>query len=245
MQFDVHSFLSALTSTTYVKGAEVALALAVVAEASGIAIGFALALARLTRGRVVGSFVTTYIWIFRALPALLMLIITWDVLPQLIPALKDTWYTPFIAAYVALTIHEAAMTTEIFRAGFISIDNGQYLAARAIGLPPRTVLTRIIIPQVTRIVIPPMGNQLINQVKLTSLASVIALQELLTAADSQVALTFRYAEYYSAAAVYYLAIVSVFMIGQRQLEKRYQWVSKQKSQPGRTIRGRSNATASV
>lgn len=243
MEFDASSFFTALTSTTYVKGAAVALALAVVAEASGIVIGFALALARLTRGKLVGRFVTTYIWIFRALPALLMLIITWNVLPQIIPAFRGSWYTPFLAAYVALTIHEAAMTTEIFRSGFISIDQGQYLAARAIGFSPRNVLTRIVIPQVTRIVIPTMGNQLINQVKLTSLASVIALEELLTAADRQVALTFRYAEYYSAAAVYYLVIVSVFMIIQRQLEKRYQWRSKVDSR--RTIRRRPDALAGV
>jgi ABC-type amino acid transport system permease subunit len=86
-------------------------------------------------------------------------------------------------------------------------------------------MRRVILPQAVRIIIPPTGNEFITLLKLTSLAFVISLHELLTAAQVRAASDFRYPEAYSAALVYYLAIVSVLMVVQAQLEKRFTWSS--------------------
>ena len=80
-----------------------------------------------------------------------------------------------------------------------------------------------------RVIIPPTGNEFITLLKLTSLASVISLRELLTVTSQTVAVNFRFAELYAAATVWYLAIVSVFMVLQAQLEKRYQWSSRERA----------------
>ena len=114
---------------------------------------------------------------------------------------------------------------EIVRSGLLSVDPGQELAGRALGMTRRRILQRVIIPQAVRIVIPPMGNEFITLLKLTSLASVISLHELLTASQERATASFRYPEAYAAALVYYLGIVSILMVLQAQLERRFTWSS--------------------
>jgi ABC-type amino acid transport system permease subunit len=87
------------------------------------------------------------------------------------------------------------------------------------------ILRRIVVPQAVRIVIPPTGNEFITLLKLTSLASVISLHELLTASQERATASFRYPESYAAALVYYLGIVSILMVLQAQLERRFTWSS--------------------
>jgi len=122
-------------------------------------------------------------------------------------------------------LNEAAYMSEIIRAGLLSVDPGQELAGRALGMTRPRILRRVIVPQAIRIVIPPTGNEFITLLKLTSLAYVISLHELLTASQVRGAADFHYAEAYAAAVVYYLVIVSVLMAIQAQLERRYTWTS--------------------
>ena len=81
--------------------------------------------------------------------------------------------TPFLAALLGLGINQGAYTSEVVRAGLLSVDQGQYEAAKSIGMPRLQALRRIILPQAMRVIVPPIGNELIGMVKLTSLASVI------------------------------------------------------------------------
>jgi polar amino acid transport system permease protein len=152
-------------------------------------------------------------------------LIVWDVLPQLWPVFTHSWYTAFLAAFIALALNEAAYMAEIIRSGLLSVDPGQELAGRALGMSRRRILQRVIIPQAIRIVIPPMGNEFITLLKLTSLASVISVTELLTASQNFYSTSFSYEEAFTAAAVYYLVIVSVLMVIQSQLERRYTFSS--------------------
>ena len=122
----------------------------------------------------------TYVWIFRAIPTLVQLLFVWNALPQLFPALKEDWFSPFIAAWLALSINEGAYTAEIMRGGLLAVDDGQRLAARALGMTPTSVFRRVVAPQVIRVIIPPIANDFITMLKITSLASAISLQELLT-----------------------------------------------------------------
>jgi ABC-type amino acid transport system permease subunit len=93
-------------------------------------------------------------------------------------------------------------------------------------MPRRRILRRVIVPQAIRIVIPPTGNEFITLLKLTSLASVISLQELLTSSENLANVKFEYIEAYTAAIVYYLGIVSVLMLLQSWLERRFTWTSR-------------------
>ena len=193
--------------------------------AAAIVIGFALALGRGSRLRAVRWFVLFYSWLFRATPTLLQLIFVWYALPQIWPVFAGSWFTAFEAAFATLALNEAAYMSEIIRAGLLSVDPGQEVAGRALGMTRRQILRRVILPQAIRIVIPPTGNEFITLLKLTSLASVISLHELLTASQELAVVGFRYPESYLAALVYYLGIVSVLMVLQGRLERRYTWTS--------------------
>jgi polar amino acid transport system permease protein len=223
--FDTQVFWEALTSRPYWNGALLALELTVVSLAAACVLGFFLALGRSSRFRWIRTLVFLYRWIFRATPTLLQLLFVWNALPQLWPVFAGSWFRPFLAAFITLSLNEAAYMAEIIRAGLLSVDPGQELAGRALGMTRPRILRRVILPQAIRIIIPPTGNEFITLLKLTSLAFVISLHELLTASQVRASVDFRYPEAYSAALVYYLAIVSVLMVVQAQLEKRFTWTS--------------------
>ncbi len=109
---------------------------------------------------------------------------------------------------------------EIMRGGLGAVAAGQRDAARALGLSEWRVMRLVVLPQALRLVVPPIGNQFIGMLKLSSLVSVIGVRELLLAAEQSASGTFRYLEALSAAAVYYLAFTSVLMLGQHLLERR-------------------------
>jgi His/Glu/Gln/Arg/opine family amino acid ABC transporter permease subunit len=226
MQWDTDIFLDALGSSALINGALITIALAVTAWCGAQLIGAVLAVGRTSRFRAVRGAVLGYLWFFRAVPLLLQLLFVWNALPQLIPDLKSDWFTPFIAAFVALALHEAAYMAEITRSGLMSVDPGQREASRALGMTTGQSYRHVIIPQAVRVMIPPSANEFITLLKLTSLASVISLVELLTVTQQDIAVNFRFAELYAAATVYYLVMVSVLMLGQSHLERRFQWRSR-------------------
>lgn len=219
-------FLEALTSRALREGLVVTISLTVVSFALGFVIGLGVALLRDNRFVVVRAAAWTYIWVFRAVPTLVLLLFAWNALPQLIPALKGPGYPAFLAATIALSINEAAYAAEILRGGLLSIDDGQRLAARALGMPPASVFRKVVLPQLVRVVIPASANDFITMLKITSLATVISLREIMTNTQSNIATSFRFAEWYTAAAIYYLVLVSIFMVAQAWLERRYVWVSQ-------------------
>ena len=225
MQFDGRIFMDALTSKALREGLVVTIELTLVSFAIGMVLGLVIALLRQSRFGAVRTAAWGYIWIFRAIPTLVQLLFVWNALPQLVPAFKGQWFSPFLAGAIALSMNEAAYAAEIIRGGLLSIDDGQRLAARALGMQPLKVFRKVIAPQLIRVVIPSIANDFITLLKITSLAYVVSLREILTNAQTQVASSFRFAEWYAAAAVYYLVLVSIFMIFQAWLERRYVWSS--------------------
>jgi polar amino acid transport system permease protein len=226
--FDSHLFWTALSSGPYWRGALTALELTVVSLATAIVIGFFVALAALETRRRFRAVAWVYNWLFRATPTLLQLYFIWYALPQIWGVFAGSWFTPFAAAWIALSLNEAAYMSEIIRAGLLSVDPGQELAGRALGMRRRQILRKVIVPQAVRIVIPPTGNEFITLLKLTSLAFVISLHELLTAAQELASATFQYSEPLLAALVYYLVIVSILMLIQARLERRFTWTSRRR-----------------
>ena len=232
MTFDPEIFLQQLLSLDYMRGAFISVTVAVISLIIASLIGFALALGTTSKSKTAKRTAGVYIWFFRAIPALLLLLIVWNALPQLVPALRQDWYTPFIASCLALGVAEGAYMAEVIRSALMSVDDGQKLAARALGFSPWRVMQKVVIPQAIRIALPPTGNELIGLIKYTSLASVISLRELLTTAQVGVSTTFRYAEYYSAAIIYYLVLVSIVTVIQSRVEKKFLWTSHAKPKRG-------------
>jgi polar amino acid transport system permease protein len=229
MTFDWGIFWDAVTSEAYARGAGVAIAVAALAQASAVVLGLGVALLGRSPYLLPRMVAMGWVWIFRAIPTLLQLLFVWNALPQLIPSLREAWFTPFIAAWLTLSINESAYMAEIIRSGLNTVDAGQTLAGKTLGLRTGQIFRVIVLPQVVRVIIPATGNEFITLLKLTALASVISLRELLTVTSQQVAVNFRFAELYGAATVWYLAIVSVFNVLQGQLERRYQWSSERRS----------------
>ena len=242
LAFSANLFWSALSSGPYWRGALTALELTAASLAAAIVIGFFVALGALSRTRWVRSVAWLYNWIFRATPTLLQLFFIWYALPQIWTGFAGSWFTPFMAAFIALALNEGAYMSEIIRAGLLSVDPGQELAGRALGMSRRRILRRVVVPQAIRIVIPPTGNEFITLLKLTSLAFVISLHEILTASQELAVVKFRYTEPLLAALVYYLGIVSVLMLVQARLERRFTFTSAGR---GRRRRAPAPAVAAV
>lgn len=226
MEFSPDIFWSALFSQDFLNGAILSIQLAVVSQLAAMVIGLLVAVARISKNRLLSRLGWVYVWFFRAVPTLLVLLIIWNAGPQVFPALREEWFSPFLAGFIGLAVVEAAYMAEILRSALLSLDDGQALAARALGMRPAQVFFRIALPQAFKVALGPTGNEFIAMIKYTALASVISLRELLTTAQVQVSSTFRYAEYYAAALIYYLVIVSLVMALQYWLERRLRWKSK-------------------
>lgn len=169
-----------------------------------------------------------YVWVFRGTPVLLQLFM-WFNLALVFPtlAIPGLWeartvevITPFGAALLGLGLNQGAYVSEIVRSGLLSVDKGQLEAASSIGMTRLLALRRIVIPQAIRVIVPPLGNQFILLVKLTSLASITEFQELLYNARTIYYANSRVMELLIVAAIWYLVIVAVLTFGQRLLERR-------------------------
>jgi polar amino acid transport system permease protein len=197
------------------------------AMALGITLGVLFAIMYMSPNPVLKSVAVFYIWFFRGTPLILQLLI-WFNLALVFPRIgfPDLWsirmvdvMTPWVATLLGLGINQGAYTAEVVRGGILSVDAGQTEAAQAIGMTRLTALRRIVLPQAMRVIIPPVGNEVVSMVKLTSIASVINFSEILRNAQ-----TIYYANNYViellfVAAIWYLAVVTVLSIGQHFLER--------------------------
>ena len=152
----------------------------------GTLLGMLIALMRMGKSRVLRAFADVYIEILRGTPILLQLYFFWIGLPKLIPyELTDTQ-----CILAALIINASAYISEIIRAGINAVDKGQWEAARSIGLTETHVMTRVILPQAVKNILPALCNEFISTVKGTSLASVFFVGELMTSQKTVQSATF-------------------------------------------------------
>lgn len=207
--------------------------LAVVSQIVAIALGVVIAIMRISANPVASSFASFFIWIFRGIPVLVQILLwynlalVFDRITIGIPftdivffdASTNAVMTPFVAALLGLALNEAAYMAEIVRGGIKSVDGGQIEAASALAMSPGLTMRRITLPQAMRVIVPPTGNDFINMLKTTSLASVVTYPELLRAAQNIAAVNLQVMETLFAAAFWYMVIVSVTSIGQVFLER--------------------------
>ena len=128
---------------------------------------------------------------------------------------------PFTAAILALGLNEAAYMAEIVRAGILSVDEGQSEAAQALGMTRTQTMRRIVLPQAMRVIVPPTGNEIISMLKTTSLASAIAVTELLYAVQLIYAQNYKTIPLLIVASIWYLFGTTLLSIGQYFLERRF------------------------
>lgn len=179
-------------------------------------LGLGLALMRESRFVAIRVPAAAYIWVMRGTPLLLQLIYIYNVLPSL-----GLTLTTLQAAIIGFSLNEAAFAGEIIRGGIRSVNKSQVIAAQSLGMSGFLTLRRVILPQAMRAIVPALGNEAINLLKATSLASVIALNEVLLRAQTVASVNFEYVPVLSAAGVVYLAAVTVLSAIQSMLERRY------------------------
>ncbi len=191
--------------------------LSVTAMTIGVALGAIAALSKMygpTPLRLLAEF---YIWLFRGTPLLIQLVIIYTGLPQI-----GIRFSVVESAIIGLALNEGAYFAEIVRAGVMSVHKGQEDASRALGMTWARRMRWVIMPQAARVIIPPLGNQFNGMLKTSSLASVISMDELLRNAQMLAQIEFRVLEVYIGAALWYLAMVTVWNAIQKRIEARYE-----------------------
>ena len=183
-------------------GLSTTLLLGVTSIALGLMLGLALALLRLYGSLPWRLLAIGYIDLFRAIPILVLLIVVYYALP-----FAGLRLPAFGAAATAISMVAAAYSAEIFRAGIEAVPSGQFEAARALGLRPWLVMSKVVLPQAVRIVVPPMTSNAINVLKDTALASVVAMPDLLKQATQAQALAANPTPLIAAAAIYVLILL--------------------------------------
>ncbi|WP_198415809.1 amino acid ABC transporter permease [Cryobacterium glaciale] len=223
-----------LNSETVLQGVVMTLFLTVTAMTIGLVLGGVLAVCRLSDNALLRTLASSYIWFFRGTPQLVQLIF-WFNIGLLVPVLSigipfgpafasiesNTLITPLLAAIVGLGLHDAAYQAEIYRAGLISVDEGQLEAAKALGMKPARVFFRIQLPQAMRFIVPPTFNSIIALVKGTSLVSVIGGAELLFSVKEIYSQTYQTVPLLIVASIWYLFITTVLNGVQFFIERHY------------------------
>ena len=187
----------------FVVGVEVTLGYTAGTVLLGLLIGLLLGLGRLSRSRLVNVPLVALIELFRCTPLLVQIVWFYYALPVIL----NVQIPAVVAATLVLSFYTGAFYAEIFRGGILSIERGQWDAARALGLRPWAMMRRVILPQAVRRMVPPFLNQSITQLKNTSLVSTIAVPDLLYQGTLITADTYRPLEVYTAVAVIYFVLL--------------------------------------
>ena len=178
--------------------------------------GLLVALPGLSEKKAWRAFNRTYVEIVRAVPILVLILWVYYGLPQL----SGITLNVFWAGVFALALSDSAFQAEIFRAGIQSISKGQYEAAQSISLNYRDTMRYVILPQAIRRILPALGNQLVYMLKMSSLVSVIGMQELTRKANELVVSEYRPLEIYTILVLEYLVLILIVSAGVRWLERR-------------------------
>jgi polar amino acid transport system permease protein len=229
-QFDANIFLDDLnpTSSGVLGALYVTIVISVVAQALGVALGVLAALGKMARIAPFRAIANVYIWFFRGTPLLVQLVFFyfgfgaahiwgWDdvtIFGFFIPGALQ-------AAMVILGVNEGAYMAEIIRAGILAVDPGQTEAAKSLGMTYRLTMTRIVLPQAARVIIPPLGNEFNNMLKTTSLIFVLGVVETYNHYVILQGNNFRPFEAYAACALWFLLLTTIWGFVQSRIELRF------------------------
>ena len=203
-------------SAVFISGLGGTLWISLVTVALGTLLGMLVALLRMGRSKLLRGITDVYIEVLRGTPILLQLYFFWIGLPKLLPfELTDTQ-----CIVTALVVNASAYISEIIRAGINAVDKGQWEAARSIGLSNVHVMTRVILPQAVKNILPALCNEFISTVKGTSLASVFFVGELMTSYKTVQSATFLALQSLTIVGIIYFILNFVLSRLLRLLERR-------------------------
>src|ERR1700757_2939584 len=197
-------FLHYLSLPYLLEGIGVTLQVTALGLLGGLVLGLVLAAMQLSRFAVLAGLARGYSVIFRGTPLILQMVFAYDALPHVgikLPAV--------LAAGLALACNEAPFIAEMLRSGVVGIDRGQLLAGQALGMTPTVLLRRVIAPQAIRTMIPALGNESVSALKNSSLASVIAVDELTLRSTQLASSTFDFFSIFFASGLMYLVLTGV------------------------------------
>lgn len=197
------------------KAAGVTVELTLLAIVFGLLIGLLAALARLSRHRALRWTAAGYIWLIRSTPLLVQLFIIYFGLPQF-----GFELSPFTSGVIGLALNVGAYNAETIRAGIQAIPLGQVEASRSLGFGTARTMRLIILPQAFKLIVPPLGNNLIILIKDTSLVSTITLAELFMRTQQLVGATFKPFELYFACALIYALLTTITSLLLQRFERR-------------------------
>jgi polar amino acid transport system permease protein len=187
----------------FVEGVLVTLAFTFGTMALGLVFGLTVGLARLSGLWIIDVPLMLVVELFRCTPPLVQLVWFYYALPVIL----DVQIPGLLAATMVLSLYVGAFYSEIFRGGIVSIEKGQWDAARALGLRRWPMMRTVILPQAIRRMVPPFMNQSVIQLKTTSLVSTIAVPDLLYQGTIITAATYRPLEIYTVVALIYFALL--------------------------------------
>ncbi|MCG8707128.1 amino acid ABC transporter permease/ATP-binding protein [Brenneria sp. 4F2] len=218
MDFDTGYFIELFSYYDFWQATFVVIALSITSWIGGNILGLILALAKQSHFTVISSIAKLYIWFFRSLPLLVLIILIYN-LPQFFTSTSDLLSSPFVSGLISLILCESAFIAEIYRGGLMSVHQGQIEAAKSLNINYSGIQRCIVIPQAIRIALPSLANEFIVIVKLTSLVSVISLGEILLVGQRLYTQNFKVIETLLAVSCYYILIVTVFDRVVYRLEK--------------------------
>lgn len=197
-------------------GLKYTILLSLTAICISIVIGLLVALPGISKNPFARAFNRVYVELFRAIPLLVMILWVYYGLPIMMGLAINVFW----AGVIALALSDSAFEAEIFRAGIQSIDRGQLEASDSLGLGYVDRMRYIVLPQALRRVLPPLGNQLVYMLKMSSLVSVIGMEELTRRANELVTAEYRPLETYTVLILEYLVLILLVSAGVRWLERR-------------------------
>ncbi|ADB68687.1 hypothetical protein A437_1900 [Listeria monocytogenes serotype 1/2a str. 10-1047] len=198
-------------------GAKTTLLVFVVTLVCSIPLGAVVAVGNISKIAPLKFILNIYIWIMRGTPLLLQLIFIYYGLPII-----GVVFDRMDAVFIAFILNYAAYFAEIFRGGFLSIENGQYESAKVLGLTYGQTLRKIVLPQVVKRVLPAIGNEVINLVKDSSLVYILGIGDLLRAGKIAMSRDVTLIPLVLVAAIY-LALTAILTVLFKQLEKRFSY----------------------
>jgi polar amino acid transport system permease protein len=206
-------------------GIIVTILVSIIAQAVGVILGLLTALGKMSKVAPLRLISDAYIWYFRGTPLLVQMMLLYFGLGVMhiydFPDIHIGLVTisgAIQAGTFALAVNEGAYMAEIVRAGIEAIDPGQMEAAKSLGMTFGQAMRRIILPQATKVIIPPLGNEFNNMMKTTSLMQVISAGELFFAYTQVNARIFKPFELFIAASLYYLLLTTIWSIIQNRIE---------------------------
>ncbi len=202
----------------YIEGTWGTIYIAVLTVLLGTLLGTLLCFVRLSRFRAAQEIIRLYVWVLRGTPALLQIYFFWLFVPK---------YLPFELSerdciVMALVVNASAYIEEVIRAGIQAVDRGQTEAARSLGLTARHTMTRIILPQAIKNILPALGNEFIVMIKEASLASIFFIVELTTSFKTVQSATFITIPALMISGGIYLLLTTALSTGMKLAERRMQ-----------------------